>query len=121
MIKVQIQMFFLTMCLEVSKQSVLPSGVTVSCLRGALQTSEQSDSSTDGSHGNSDSCADEDQQVGHTSHHQQVETVSSLPHSGEHQHTFRCQMDKLLIFKIILFFLTEETHFPEQPKVTFSP
>lgn len=73
-----------------SKQSVLPSGVTVRCLRGALQSSEQSDSSTDASHGNSDRSADEDQQVAHTSHHQQVETAASAS--------------------------SEETNFPEQPK-----
>ncbi|KAI7793912.1 death ligand signal enhancer [Triplophysa rosa] len=57
-----------------SKQNVLPSGVTVRCLRGALQTSEQSDSCPDGSHGNSDGSSDGDQQV---------ETASSLSHSEE--------------------------------------
>lgn len=59
-------------------QNVLPSGVTVRCLRGALQTPEQSSSSTDSSHGSSDDSPD-----GDLTSDQQGETVSSLSHSDE--------------------------------------
>ncbi|XP_048045148.1 death ligand signal enhancer [Megalobrama amblycephala] len=70
-----------------SRENVLSGGVTVRCLRGALQTPEQNDSSSSSSHNNSGNSSDgdstSDPQVAHTSAHQQEETVSGPSHSEE--------------------------------------
>ncbi|XP_051505329.1 death ligand signal enhancer [Myxocyprinus asiaticus] len=84
-----------------SRQDVLSKAVTVRCLREALQTPEQTDSSSssDHSHSKHENSSDghliPDLQTAHTSRHQRVEAVSTL----------------------------EETLFPEQPnqKETLSP
>ncbi|XP_073676895.1 death ligand signal enhancer [Garra rufa] len=67
-----------------SRPDVLSGGMTVKCLRGALQSPEHSDSgSSDPNQGNSDGDVTSDLQMAHSSDDQQEEPASNASHCDE--------------------------------------